>query len=72
VDSGPIVSQVTVPVHHDDTEESLAARILAKEHRLYPDVVRLFAEGRLRLAGRRVVVRAAAEGGGESVNEGHQ
>jgi len=70
VDSGPIVAQAGVPVHHDDTEESLSARILAEEHRLYPDVVRLFAEGRLRLAGRRVVVRAVAEGGGESVGEG--
>jgi phosphoribosylglycinamide formyltransferase-1 len=44
-----------VPVRDDDTEESLSARILVEEHRLYPDVVRRFAEGRLRLSGRRVI-----------------
>lgn len=54
VDTGPIVAQASVPVLEDDTEESLSARILVEEHRLYPEVVRLFAEGRLRLEGRRV------------------
>jgi phosphoribosylglycinamide formyltransferase-1 len=54
VDTGPIVAQASVPVLEDDTEESLAARILVEEHRLYPEAVRLFAEGRLRLDGRRV------------------
>jgi phosphoribosylglycinamide formyltransferase-1 len=63
VDTGPIVLQASVPVHPDDTEESLSARILAEEHRLYPEAVRLFAEGRLRIAGRRVVVRAAGRPG---------
>ena len=63
VDTGPIVLQASVPVHADDTEESLSARILAEEHRLYPEAVRLFAEGRLRIAGRRVVVRAAGRPG---------
>ena len=48
VDTGPIVLQASVPVHPDDTEESLSARILAEEHRLYPEAVRLFAEGKLR------------------------
>ena len=57
VDTGPIVAQASVPVRDDDTEDSLAARILAEEHRVYPEVVRLFAEGRLRLSGRRVSVR---------------
>ena len=47
VDTGPIVAQAAVPVHDDDTEESLSERILAEEHRLYPEVVRRFAEGRL-------------------------
>lgn len=56
VDTGPIILQSSVPVEPDDTEETLAARILAEEHRLYPQAVRLFAEGRLRIAGRRVVV----------------
>jgi phosphoribosylglycinamide formyltransferase-1 len=57
LDSGPIVLQAAVPVRDDDTEETLAARILAEEHRLYPEAIRLFAEGRLDLAGRRVRVR---------------
>jgi phosphoribosylglycinamide formyltransferase-1 len=57
VDSGPIVLQASVPVHADDTEESLSARILAEEHRLYPEAIRLFAEGRLAIVGRRVIFR---------------
>ena len=57
VDSGPIVLQASVPVHADDTEESLSARILVEEHRLYPEAVRLFAEGRLTIAGRKVLIR---------------
>ncbi|HEV8640746.1 MAG TPA: phosphoribosylglycinamide formyltransferase [Methylomirabilota bacterium] len=56
VDTGPIILQSSVPVQPDDTEETLAARILAEEHRLYPQAVRLFAEGRLRIVGRRVIV----------------
>ncbi|MEK7714035.1 MAG: formyltransferase family protein, partial [candidate division NC10 bacterium] len=57
VDTGPIVLQASVPVHPDDTEESLSARILVEEHRLYPEAIRLFAEGRLQIAGRRVIIR---------------
>lgn len=56
VDTGPIVLQVAVPVAPADTEETLAARILVEEHRLYPEAIRLFAEGRLRIEGRRVIV----------------
>ena len=59
VDTGPIVLQASVPVLAGDTEESLAARILVEEHRLYPAAIRLFAEGRLRIAGRHVVVGEA-------------
>jgi phosphoribosylglycinamide formyltransferase-1 len=59
VDTGPIIAQACVPVQPGDTEESLAARVLAEEHRIYPEVVRQFAEGRLRIAGRRVVVEDA-------------
>jgi phosphoribosylglycinamide formyltransferase-1 len=43
-----------------DTEETLSARILAEEHRLYPEAVRLFAEKRLRILGRRVIVEGPA------------
>jgi phosphoribosylglycinamide formyltransferase 1 len=49
VDSGPIIAQAAVPVRDDDTEESLAARVLAAEHRLYPLALKLLAEGRLRV-----------------------
>lgn len=57
VDTGPIICQVAVPVREDDTEETLAARILAEEHELYPRAIRLYAEGRLSIRGRRVLVR---------------
>lgn len=57
VDTGPIILQASVPVRADDTEDTLSARILAEEHRLYPEAVRLFAEGRLSVVGRRVLVR---------------
>ncbi|SHK06337.1 phosphoribosylglycinamide formyltransferase [Rhodothermus profundi] len=53
-DHGPIVLQEPVPVLPDDTPETLAARVLAVEHRLYPEALRLFAEGRVRVEGRRV------------------
>jgi phosphoribosylglycinamide formyltransferase-1 len=57
VDTGPIILQASVPVQPDDTEESLSARILVEEHRLYPEAVRLFAQGRLTIVGRRVIIR---------------
>lgn len=57
IDTGAIVAQAGVPVLDDDTEESLAARILVEEHRLYPEVVRWIAEGRVSVDGRRVRVR---------------
>jgi phosphoribosylglycinamide formyltransferase-1 len=56
VDTGPIIAQAVVPVHDDDDEERLSARILVAEHRLYPLALRLYAEGRLKVAGNRVVV----------------
>jgi phosphoribosylglycinamide formyltransferase 1 len=55
-DHGPIILQRPVPVLEGDTPESLAARVLAEEHRAYPEAVRLFAEGRLQLDGGRVRV----------------
>jgi len=54
VDTGPIIVQAVIPVYDDDTEESLGARILTQEHRIYPMAIRLFFEGRLKLEGRRV------------------
>jgi phosphoribosylglycinamide formyltransferase-1 len=47
LDSGPIIVQAAVPVHAGDTEEQLAARVLAEEHRIYPQAIRWFCEGRL-------------------------
>jgi phosphoribosylglycinamide formyltransferase-1 len=55
VDSGPIVLQAVVPVRDDDTAATLAARILEREHEIYPRAVRLWAAGRLRVEGRRVL-----------------
>lgn len=55
-DTGPIVLQESVPVHADDTPETLAARILEVEHRLYPEALRLFADRRVRIDGRRVLI----------------
>jgi len=49
LDSGPIIVQAAVPVQADDTEERLAARVLAEEHRIYPQAIRWFCEGRLSL-----------------------
>jgi phosphoribosylglycinamide formyltransferase 1 len=61
LDAGPIVAQAAVPVHDDDTPETLAARILIEEHQLYPLAVRRVLQGRWRLDGRRFVVDAGAE-----------
>jgi phosphoribosylglycinamide formyltransferase-1 len=56
VDMGPIILQAVVPVLQDDTEETLAARILVEEHRLYPEAVRLYFQGRIEVRGRRVLI----------------
>ena len=55
-DEGPIIIQAVVPVLPDDTRETLAVRILEQEHRIYPRAIQLFAEGRLKIIGRRVMV----------------
>jgi phosphoribosylglycinamide formyltransferase-1 len=57
VDSGPIIVQAAVPVLDNDTAETLHARIQVEEHRIYPEAVRLIAEGRLVIEGRRVLRR---------------
>jgi phosphoribosylglycinamide formyltransferase-1 len=59
VDTGPIIVQAVVPVYDDDTEDTLAARILVQEHRIYPMAIRLFFQGRLKVEGRRVRVEGA-------------
>jgi len=55
-DHGPIVSQRVVPVLDDDTPDSLAARVFAAECEAYPEAIQWFAEGRLRIEGRKVVL----------------
>ena len=59
VDEGPIIVQAAVPVLDGDTPEALAARILEQEHKIYPQAVQLFAEGRLKVNGRQVQIAGA-------------
>ena len=63
VDEGPIIIQAAVPILDDDTPDTLAARILVQEHKIYPRAAQLFAEGRLRVDGRRVLIDAAKPDG---------
>jgi phosphoribosylglycinamide formyltransferase-1 len=58
LDGGPIVVQRAVQVFDDDTEDTVAARILVEEHRAYPEAVNLVLSGRWRVEGRRVVTEA--------------
>jgi len=60
MDHGPIIAQAAVPVYADDSEESLSARIHAQEHRIYPQAIQLFAEGRLEIRGRLVIIHNEA------------
>jgi phosphoribosylglycinamide formyltransferase-1 len=68
MDDGPIIVQAVVPVHADDTAESLANRVLAEEHRIYPLAVRLFAEGRLSVVGERVRIEDMRSPAGALIN----
>lgn len=56
VDTGPIIIQAVVPILPDDTADTLAARILEQEHRIYPRAIQLLAEGRVRVDGRKVSI----------------
>ena len=68
MDTGPIIVQAVVPVRDDDTPETLAARILREEHRIYPQAIQYLAEGRLRVAGRRVLLDPPSPGSGSLHN----
>ncbi len=57
VDTGPVILQLIVPVKNNDTEDTLSKRILAKEHLAYPEAVRLFAEKKIRISGRRTIIK---------------
>lgn len=67
-DTGPIIAQAAVPVLDTDTEETLCRRILKEEHRIYPGVIQLYAEGRIRIEGRRVFINSV-NSGTESAND---
>lgn len=56
VDTGPIIIQAVVPILDDDTEEILSARILTREHQVYPRAIQLYADNRLRITDRRVII----------------
>ncbi len=56
MDTGPIIIQAVVPVLDNDTEDSLSERILKQEHKIYSRAIQLYAEGRIRIEGRRVIV----------------
>ena len=57
VDTGPIVIQAVVPVHENDTEKTLAERILKEEHRIYPQAIQFFAENRVEIKDRKVMIK---------------
>jgi phosphoribosylglycinamide formyltransferase-1 len=59
VDTGPIIIQSVLPVHDDDTEETLAARILKEEHRIYPQAIQFYADGKIDIVGRKVRIKSA-------------
>ena len=56
-DHGQIVLQRVVPVHDDDTPDTLAERVLKEEHKAYPDAVKLFVEGKLEIKDRKVIIK---------------
>ena len=56
VDTGPIIIQAAVPAYHDDSEDSLSERILRKEHEIFPLAIRLFAENKIKVEGRKVII----------------
>ena len=61
MDTGPIIAQAAVPAYHDDTEDTLSKRILTQEHRIFPYAIKLYAEGRISVEGRNVVIKGDRE-----------
>ena len=56
IDTGPIILQKIVKIKDNDTEEMLAKRILVKEHEIYPEAIKLFCEGKIKMVGRRTII----------------
>jgi phosphoribosylglycinamide formyltransferase-1 len=57
VDTGPVIVQAVVKVNYNDTEKTLSKRILVKEHQMYPEAIRLFAEKKIMIEGRRTIIK---------------
>ncbi len=57
VDTGPVIIQAIVKVNNNDTEKTLSKKILVKEHQMYPEAVRLFAEKKIRISGRKTIIK---------------
>ncbi len=57
IDTGPVIVQAVVKVNDNDTEKTLSKRILVKEHQMYPEAIRLFAEKKIRIVGRRTIIK---------------
>jgi len=68
MDTGPVIIQAAAPVYDDDTEETLSERVLRLEHRIFPEAIRLFAEGRLEVEGRKVRVKGERSPGDFIIN----
>lgn len=68
MDTGPVIIQAAVPVSPDDTEDTLSARILKLEHKIFPEAIRLYSEGRLNVEGRVVKISGYAMDEGQIVN----
>ena len=68
MDTGPIIIQAAVPVYHSDTEDTLSERILKLEHKIYPEAIRLFSEGRLEVQGRVVKIKDSIQSQSSLVN----
>lgn len=68
VDTGPIILQAVVPIHADDSEETLSARILEQEHKIYPQAIQWFAEGRVVIEERRVTITSAVHPNSSMIN----
>ena len=61
MDTGPIIIQSAVPAYEDDTEDTLSERILKEEHKIFPLAIKLFAEGRIKIKGRKVFIESPRE-----------
>lgn len=70
MDSGPIIIQAAVPVYPDDTEDILSERILKLEHKIYPEAIRLFSEGRIEVDGRIVKIKGHVPSDQSLINPG--